>query len=88
MLNRSLLAPFAALALLDSITLTAHAQTGGVAIGAPAASAVFELKSTTQGLLLPRLTSVQRAAIASPAVGLVVFQTDGTPGVYYFDGTG
>ena len=47
---------------------------------------MLELKSTSQGLLLPRLSLAQRAAIASPAAGLLVFQTDGTPGRYYYSG--
>ena len=44
------------------------------------------MRSTTQGLLLPRLTTAQREAIATPVAGLLVFQTDNAPGVYYFDG--
>ena len=66
------------------------AQAQGVTIGAPGApdaSATLEVRSTAGGLLLPRLTSVQRVVIAAPAAGLLVFQTDNTPGVYYYDGT-
>jgi microcystin-dependent protein len=33
------------------------------------------------------MTSVQRAAIASPAAGLMVYQTDGTVGLYYHNGS-
>ena len=51
----------------------------GVAIGAgnptPAASAILDLQSTAQGLLPPRMTTVQRNAIAAPATGLVVYDT-------------
>jgi hypothetical protein len=46
-------------------------------------SAMLDIKSTTKGLLLPRMTAAQRLAIASPATGLLVWQTDGTPGFYY-----
>lgn len=62
-------------------------SSGNVGIGAtaPAASALLEVKSTTQGVLLPRMTIAQRNAIASPAQGLIVFQTDGTKGFYYYD---
>ena len=56
----------------------------GVGTTAPAASAVLDVTSTTQGQLLPRMTAAQRAAIANPVVGLFVFQTDGTPGLYYY----
>ena len=67
--------------------LAARAPTGSVGIGTtPDASAVLDVRSTSQGLLLPRLTAAQRAAIASPAQGLQVFQTDGTQGVYYYTG--
>ena len=50
---------------------------GGVGIGTatPAASAQLEVASTTKGFLPPRLTTTQRDAIASPAVGLVVYNT-------------
>jgi hypothetical protein len=45
-------------------------------------SASVAITSTTQGFLPPRMTSTQRDAIASPATGLVVYQTDGVEGLY------
>jgi hypothetical protein len=45
------------------------------------ASALLDLNSTSKGLLLPRMTKAQRDAIASPADGLILYQTDGTAGV-------
>ncbi|MEO6721821.1 MAG: tail fiber domain-containing protein [Ferruginibacter sp.] len=53
---------------------------------APDASAILDVSSTTKGLLSPRMTAAQRSAIATPAVGLQVYQTDGAKGFYYFDG--
>ncbi|MEY4278670.1 MAG: hypothetical protein RL377_674, partial [Bacteroidota bacterium] len=65
--------------------------TGSVAIGTttPASSAVLDITSTTQGLLLPRLTYVQKTAIANPVAGLILFCSDcGTNGeMQLYNGT-
>lgn len=37
------------------------------------ASAVLELESTTKGFLIPRMTTIERIAISSPTIGLMVF---------------
>lgn len=42
----------------------------------PHASAMLDIASTDKGMLVPRMTSVQRMAIAAPAVGLLVFDTN------------
>ena len=68
-----------------------EARTQGVAINndntAPDASAMLDVKSTTKGLLAPRMTQAQRNAITNPATGLTIYQTDGGPGLYYNAGT-
>lgn len=51
------------------------------------ASAILDLKSNNQGVLVPRMTASQRGLIASPATGLMVYQTDGTAGFYFYNGT-
>ncbi|MBK7213481.1 MAG: hypothetical protein IPH88_09365 [Bacteroidales bacterium] len=51
------------------------------------ASAMLDVKSTAKGLLAPRMTQAQRLAILNPAKGLLVFQTDGTAGLYFNSGT-
>jgi len=50
-------------------------------------TAILDVASTTQGMLLPRMTTAQRTAISSPATGLLVYQTDGTAGFYYYTGS-
>lgn len=48
----------------------------GIGTTTPHPSAVLDLSSSTQGLLIPRMTSAQRTDIISPASGLFVFDTD------------
>ena len=54
--------------------------------GNPDAAAILECTSTTQGLLVPRMTTVQKSAISSPPAGLVIFDT-GTGKLECFDGS-
>ncbi len=53
---------------------------------APDASAMLDIKSTSAGLLIPRMTAADRDNIASPATGLTVYVTDDNS-FYNFDGT-
>lgn len=45
----------------------------GIGTTTPSASAKLEITSTTQGVLLPRMTTTQKNAISSPAEGLEVY---------------
>ena len=75
------------LIILLATVFTANAQ-NNIGIGtAPNASAKLDVSSTTQGMLVPRMTSIQRNAIATPAIGLMVYQTDGVTGFYYYNGS-
>lgn len=66
--------------VLNSGTLRVNiAGNGSVGIGTVAnASAKLDVSSTTQGLLIPRMTSTQRDAISSPAAGLIIYNTTTT----------
>ncbi|MDO7877796.1 hypothetical protein Q5H93_23875 [Hymenobacter sp. ASUV-10] len=77
------------LLLAAPLATLAQVQTPGVGIGttAPDASAALDIVSSAKGALLPRLTASQRLGIASPATGLLVFQTDAPAGFYYNAGT-
>jgi len=50
-------------------------------------SAVLDVKSSTKGLLIPRMDFTARNLITTPAAGLIIYQTDNTPGFYYYNGT-
>jgi len=92
MKNKLVLSIFvsAALLLLSNNKITAQ----NIAINgtgtAAVASAMLDITSTTSGLLIPRMTAAQRAAIGTPAASLLVYQTDaGTMGIgyYFYNGT-
>ena len=53
-----------------------QAQSVGINTLSPDPSAALDIQSTTGGLLIPRMTSAQIAALTSPADGLLVFNTD------------
>lgn len=57
----------------------------------PHASAMLDIDvgavNPKRGLLIPRVTQVQRLAIPAPADGLLVYQTNLVRGFYYYDGT-
>ena len=57
------------------LTATTSAQVG-IGTTTPDASAALDITSTTGGLLVPRMTAVQRDAITSPAQGLIIFCSD------------
>jgi hypothetical protein len=69
---------------LDRFTIK-NAGNVGIGTTTPHASSLLDITSTTRGVLVPRMTAAQRNAIAFPAQGLLIFQTDGTKGFYYYD---
>lgn len=52
---------------------------------APDSSSILDLKSSSKGFLIPRMTQTERNAIFSPALGLIIYQIDGIPGFYHFE---
>ncbi len=70
------------------VSLTAYSQSISINNDgtAPNASAMLDIKSTTKGLLIPRMTTVQRTGIAAPAKGLLVYDTDNNS-FWFYTGT-
>ncbi len=68
-------------------SLTIQAQVG-IGTTTPNASSALDIKSTTQGLLAPRMTTAQRTAITVSATtdGLLVYDTD-LKSFYYYNAT-
>lgn len=58
----------------------------GIGTATPNASSKLDITSTNSGLLIPRMTTAQRTAIALPATGLLVFDND-VNSFWFYDGT-
>jgi hypothetical protein len=73
------------------VLITTNIFSQGVAINNdgsnPNPSAILDIKSTDKGVLVPRMTQSQKNAITSPATGLLIYQSDGASGFYYYDGS-
>ncbi len=66
---------------------TAFSQSVGLNNATPDASSILDLTATDRGLLIPRMTTVQRdPGISLPATGLLVYDTD-LNDFYFYDGT-
>jgi len=53
----------------------------------PSTSAMLDVSSTDKGILIPRMTEADRDLIGSLVEGLMIYQTDGTAGFYFYNGT-
>jgi len=64
-------------------------NTAQVGIGTtnPNGSSILDITATDKGVLIPRMTQAQRNLIGTPANGLLIYQTNNTPGFYYYNGT-
>lgn len=66
--------------------LSAHAQVSVNQDNSnPDSSAMLDVKSTSKGMLIPRMTAAERDAIAAPANGLLVYVTSDSA-FYYYEG--
>lgn len=72
--------------ILSFSVVTSYAQNMGIGTNTPNASAMLDINSTTKGVLLPRMTTLQRFAINTPPNGLLVYDTDKN-GLYQYNGT-
>ena len=63
-----------AISFTQAMTLDASGNVG-IGTATPNASAILDVQSTTKGVRMPNMTTTQKNAIASPAAGLMVFDT-------------
>jgi hypothetical protein len=79
------LLPLLLLALCGTYKTQAQGMAVNTSGNAANSSAMLDVSSTTQGVLVPRMTAIQRAAITG-VQGLLVYQTDAPAGFYYYNG--
>ncbi len=82
-MNKCILRQLVGTFLFMALATYINAQSVGVNSTNPHASAVLDISSTTKGMLVPRMTTAQRTAIASPATGLLVFDTNLNQFLFY-----
>lgn len=68
-----------------TLTATLNGQIG-IGTSSPNSSAQLEISATNKGVLFPRMTNTQMLAIASPASGLQVYNTNANC-MYYYNGS-
>ena len=60
----------------------------GIGTAQPEPSAMLDIRANGnhKGLLIPRITATEKNSITAPAEGLIIYQTDGDAGFYFFNG--
>jgi hypothetical protein len=81
-------------AVLITLSFSLKSQNNNVGIGTstPDASAILDLKSDNQGILIPRITLTDldnSSPVSNPAIGLMIYNTGGSieNGFYYWNGS-
>jgi len=69
-----IISKYSLILLLLLLSLDIYAQVG-IGTITPDASSVLDIASTSKGLLMPRLTTIERDNILLPATGLMIFNT-------------
>jgi hypothetical protein len=72
---------------LTVFLFTIHLLNAQIGIGttSPAPSSLLDVESNSKGILIPRMIEGDKNAIDDPDNGLLIYQTDETPGFYYYD---
>jgi hypothetical protein len=60
---------------LTAFSSNIFSQSVGIGTAAPNASAQLDVSSTSKGILIPRMTTAQRNAVAAPSNGLMIYNT-------------
>jgi hypothetical protein len=81
------LLPFLVLVFVISFIITGYSQSVAInATGAPATStAILDISSSTKGMLVPRMSTIERNMILNPAQGLLVYDLD-SRNFWFYDG--
>ena len=60
----------------------------GIGTAQPEPSAMLDIRANGnhKGLLIPRITATEKNSITAPAEGLIIYQTEGDAGFYFFNG--
>lgn len=66
---------------------TIRSTTVGIGTVNPYTVSALQIDSQKGGVLIPRMTFENRSSIENPVEGLLVYQTDGHKGFYFFDNT-
>ena len=73
------------LMIISFLPSNANSQSMGISNTTitPDVSSILEMRTTTKGLLIPRMITAERDAIGSPATGLMIFNTETNQFNYY-----